>query len=70
MQKQRSITGEDLLNMNQVAELLGLKRGTIRDWLLQRRLPYVRLSRRAIRVRRADVVAFIEKSSVAARRSE
>jgi len=70
VQKQRSITGEDLLNMNQVAELLGLKRGTIRDWLLQRRLPYVRLSRRAIRVRRADVVAFIEKSSVAARRSE
>lgn len=55
-----------LLTAQEVAELLGLKLGTIRNMTSRRELPCVHLGKRAVRYRLADIVALIEARSVAA----
>ena len=49
---------EKLLTIPQAAELLALAPATLRKWLYLRRLPCVRLGR-AVRLREADVEAFV-----------
>ncbi len=55
-----------LLTAEEVAELLGLKLGTIRNMTSRRELPSVHLGKRAVRYRFADILALIEARSVAA----
>ncbi len=55
-----------LLTADEVAELLGLKLGTIRNMTSRRELPCVHLGKRAVRYRLADILALIEARSVAA----
>ncbi len=55
-----------LLAAEEVAELLGLKLGTIRNMTSRRELPCVHLGKRAVRYRLADMLALIEARSVAA----
>lgn len=50
----------DLLNEKEVAAKLGIATGTVRNWRCLRTGPaYVKLGKRAVRYRRADVDAFI-----------
>jgi excisionase family DNA binding protein len=56
-----------LLTTAQVAERLSLRESTIRAWLLARRLPFIRVGRRAIRIRTAEVNRIIAEGSVPAR---
>ena len=53
---------EILLNEEQVADTLGLTVRTLQAWRLRGKpgLPFIRLSRRAVRYRRSDVEAFVE----------
>lgn len=69
MGKNGSVTeiADGLLRVPQAAALLGVKPPTIRSWLLQRRLPCVRLSARAIRLRRSDIEKVISDGFVGAR---
>jgi excisionase family DNA binding protein len=69
MRKIESITesASGLLRVHEAAALLGLKPATVRAWLLQRKLPCIRLSARAVRLRRADVEAIISQGFVGAR---
>lgn len=39
-----------LLTVNDAAALLALKSSTLRKWILQRQVPYIRLGKRAIRI--------------------
>ena len=55
-----------LLTAEEVADLLGLKQGTIRNMTSRRELPCVHLGKRAVRYRLADLLALIEARSVAA----
>ncbi len=55
-----------LLTAEEVSELLGLKLGTIRNMTSRRELPCVHLGKRAVRYRFADILALIEKRSIAA----
>lgn len=55
-----------LLTADEVAELLGLKLGTVRNMTSRRDLPCVHLGKRAVRYRLADILALIEARSVAA----
>ena len=55
-----------VLSAEQVAELLGLMLGTIRNMTSRRELPCVRLGKRAVRYRYLDIVAMIEAKSVIA----
>jgi excisionase family DNA binding protein len=54
-----------LLTAEQVADLLGLKLGTIRNMTSGGELPRVRLGKRAVRYRYLDILALIENRSVA-----
>lgn len=69
MRQSESITepAGGLLRVHEAAALLGLKPATVRAWLLQRKLPCVRLSARAVRLRRADIEKIISQGFVGAR---
>lgn len=49
-----------LLDVRQVAEMLGLSVGTIYQFVSAGRLPVVRLSSRCIRFRKSDITAYIK----------
>lgn len=54
---------QQLLTVEETAEMLRLKASTIRSWILQRRIPYVKMGRRVF-IRHADAQATIESSIV------
>jgi excisionase family DNA binding protein len=56
----------DLLTVPEAATLLRLKTSTIRAWMGQHRISYVKLGRRLVRIRRGDVEALIAESVVPA----
>lgn len=59
---------EQLLRVSEVAEQLALRPDTVRRLLYERRLPRVRVGKRAIRIRESDVEAFIRLGFEPARR--
>lgn len=54
-----------LLTAEQVAELFGLKLGTIRNMTHRKELPCVKLNGRTVRYRYLDILALIEARSAA-----
>lgn len=57
-----------LLRVDEVAERLGLKPATVRKMIYQRRIPVVRPTKRAVRIREEDVEAIIRLGLTPARR--
>jgi excisionase family DNA binding protein len=55
-----------LLTVRETAAVLRLSTSTIRSWILQRRIPFVKLYNKAIRFRRTDIEALIASSVVPA----
>jgi excisionase family DNA binding protein len=49
-----------LLKAKEVALALSISENTVRQWIWQRRLPVIKLGR-AVRLRREDLMAFIER---------
>jgi excisionase family DNA binding protein len=58
----------DLLTVLETASLLRLRPSTIRKWLLEKKLSYVKLGRRVF-LRRADLNTLLEESFVPAQAS-
>jgi excisionase family DNA binding protein len=56
---EKEMNGDRLMNVNEVAEFLGLAAGTIYHLVSQRRLPCIRLSARCLRFRCSDLEEFI-----------
>jgi len=56
----------ELLTLPEAADLLRLRPATLRDWVLRRRIPYVKIGR-LLRFRRADVETVIEQGLVPSR---
>lgn len=56
---------EELLTYADAAKLLGMKVGTLRNWVWKKRIPHIRLGKQLVRFRRADL-----ESWIAARRVE
>jgi excisionase family DNA binding protein len=50
-----------LLNVAEVAQLLGLSKGTVYHHVSERRIPCVRLSARCLRFRESEMQEFIKK---------
>jgi excisionase family DNA binding protein len=69
MRQSGAVTGHggDLLRVNEAAALLNIKPSTLRSWLWKRKLSFVRISARAVRVRRGDIEGLISRGLVAAR---
>jgi excisionase family DNA binding protein len=49
-----------LLTAAEVAKLTGFAEGTIRHFVSQRRIPFIRISPRCVRFRRSDIEAWLE----------
>jgi excisionase family DNA binding protein len=56
-----------LLNVNQVADSLGLKPSTIRAWIAQRRIAVARIGR-SVRVPEDEIRRLIEEGTIPARK--
>jgi excisionase family DNA binding protein len=56
-----------LLTAREVAALTGFNEGTLRHWVSQKRIPFVRISNRCVRFRREDIARWVTERSVAAR---
>jgi excisionase family DNA binding protein len=56
----------ELLTLPEAAALLRLKVSTVRDWVLKRRIAYVKVGR-LVRIRRSDVDTLLAASLVPAR---
>jgi len=59
-----------LLTAAEVAELTGFAEGTIRHFVSQRRIPYVRISRRCVRFLRSDIEAWVQQLTVPSRNDD
>jgi excisionase family DNA binding protein len=55
----------DLITVSQAAVALCLSVSTIRSWILQRRIPFLKLNK-AVRIRRTDIETLIASSVVPA----
>jgi excisionase family DNA binding protein len=53
---------EKLLTVKEAAERLSLRPCTVRKWLFERRVAYVRVGRRAVRLREADIEKIIREN--------
>jgi excisionase family DNA binding protein len=58
---------QSLLKINEVAALLRVSVSCVRQWRYARKIPYVSLNGKNLLFRRADVDAFIERSTVPAK---
>ncbi len=58
--------GDELLNRNQTAALLGLKPQTLASWLTNHRypLPVIKIGRNCVRYRRSDIERFLDECTV------
>jgi excisionase family DNA binding protein len=55
--------GDQLLTVNEAAELLRHRPSTVRSWIMGRRIPFVKFSRRVF-LRRGDLEAIISAGVV------
>jgi excisionase family DNA binding protein len=56
----------DLLTVNEAAAFLRLQQSTVRRWVLEKKMPYLKLGRRVF-LRRSDLDALLASSLVPAR---
>jgi excisionase family DNA binding protein len=56
----------EFLTVPEAAELLRLRPSTLRSWILNRKIGYIKLGPRAVRFRRSDLEALMTGSSVPA----
>ena len=54
----------NLLDYDEAAELLGVRRGTLYAWVSQKRVPYIRFSGRCVRFDANELEAWIEEHRV------
>jgi excisionase family DNA binding protein len=58
---------QSLLKINEVAALFRVSVSCVRAWRFARKIPFVQLNGKNLLFKRADVEAFIERSSVPAK---
>ena len=59
--REKAVNEDRLMDVNEVAEFLGLAVGTVYHLVSQKRLPCLRLSARCLRFRKSDLNAFIDR---------
>lgn len=53
-----------LLNIDEVSVMLGVSKATIYLWTSQNKIPHIKLSKRLLRFREADIISWIAQKSV------
>lgn len=59
-----------LLTIDEAAVRLGLKPATVRDWIWRRKVGYIRVGARAIRISEKTIQEILERGTVPARRPQ
>lgn len=62
-----AITGAALLNVAEAAERLGLSPFTVRTWIARRRIAFVKVGPRAVRISEAEIDRLVNQGTVPAR---
>jgi excisionase family DNA binding protein len=65
-----NMTADSLLTDESAAVLLGVESRTIRAWRTRRGLPYIRITSRVIRIRKADLDRWLAQHLVAITRGD
>lgn len=55
---------EKLLDIDDVSEMLGVTKATIYSWTSQNRIPHIKLSKRLLKFREKEIMAWIAARSV------
>ena len=50
---------QGLLSVKEAAQLLTIKESTLRDWVLRKKLPIVRVGEKLIRIRRSELLKLV-----------
>ncbi len=53
-----------LLNIDELAEMLGVTKATIYSWTSQNKIPHIKLSKRLLKFREDEILKWIEDRSV------
>jgi excisionase family DNA binding protein len=56
-----------LLTVTESARILNLKPSTLRAWILRRKIAYVKLGEKAVRIREEDLPKLVENGTVPSR---
>ena len=64
-QKSEGIGSPELLTVVETAKALRISQGTVRAWVLYRKIPYVKLGSRVL-FKQADIQSFINRNTVQA----
>jgi excisionase family DNA binding protein len=59
--REKTVNEDRLMDVNEVAEFLGLAVGTVYHLVSQKRLPCLRLSARCLRFRKSDLTALLDE---------
>jgi excisionase family DNA binding protein len=57
---------EKLLNIDELAEILGVTKATIYSWTSQNKIPHIKLSKRLLKFREKEIMDWISKRSISA----
>jgi excisionase family DNA binding protein len=60
--KNEAGSGEKLLNVPEISKLIGVKESTIRKWVHERRIPFLKVGR-CVRFRPSSIEAWLKRSS-------
>lgn len=66
-ENERGISLNKLLNYEEAAKLLGVQAGSVRTWVLQRRIPHIKLAHgKAVRFDPRELLEWLKTNSVPA----
>ncbi len=57
---------EKLLNIDEVAEILGVTKATIYSWTSHNKIPHIKLTKRLLKFREKDIMDWISQKTVSA----
>ena len=55
---------EKLLSIDELSEFLGVKKATIYAWTCQNKIPHIKLSKRLLKFKKADILKWLDRKSV------
>ena len=63
---EKKLERQGLLTVAQAAQILGMKEGTVRDWILKRKISYLKLNGKAVRIRPEVIERLLAESEIPA----
>ncbi len=55
---------EKLLSIDDLSEILGVKKATIYSWTSQDKIPYIKLNKRLIKFKESEILEWLQKMSI------